>query len=579
MPRSYAADFETTTDVKDCRVWAWGLFEVGSYGNYEYGNTIEGFMERLEELSPDAPVVYFHNLKFDGQFIIFHLLSNGWSHVSSKKERGPCTFMTIISDTGMFYAIDLYFKKRSRKWQRVRILDSLKILPLPVDGVAQAFGLPIRKLHIDYDAYREPGHELTPEEVDYLRNDVEIMARALKIMFDQGLNKMTLAADALMSYKAIVGPRAFERWFPEPEYDADVRQSYRGGFVYADPRFAGREVGPGIVLDVNSLYPWAYSTQPLPYGEPKYFEGRYKQDTLYNLYVQMFRCSFRIKPRHIPTIQLKGSLGFMPTEYVTDSHGEEVVLCLTSVDLELFLEHYDVFNVEWFSGWKWKSSTQLFTQYADRWFEVKAQATRDGNKALRFIAKRMLNSLYGRFAINPEVRSKIPVMDWETMTVKYVTTEPEQRRPLYIPVGTFITAWARDKTIRAAQACYDRFLYADTDSLHLLGTELPEGLWIDDVELGAWAHESSFDRAKYLRAKSYVEEEAVITRRGFQVDYRRELRVTCAGMPASLHKLVTFDNFADGSVFNGKLLPLNVPGGVVLTPTSFKIIPRNIKVK
>ncbi len=558
--RAYTADFETTTDPKDCRVWAWGLFEIGSYGNFESGNTIDGFMSRLAELAKtEKPTVYFHNLKFDGQFILYWLFVNGFTWVREKKERAKYSFMTLISSMGQFYAIDIYFGQRNKSWQRVRILDSLKILPLPVRELPKAFGLEIEKLEIEYNGPREYGHELTELELHYLRNDCEIVARSLKHMFDMGLDKMTLAGDALASYKEIVGKSAYSRWFPEPEYDADVRQAYKGGFVYANPLYAGKEIGRGIVLDVNSLYPWAYATQLLPYGEPKYFEGEYQQDSLYSLYVQMLRCSFRIKPGHIPTVQLKNSRGFLPTEYVTDSGGEESALCLTSVDLKLFLEHYDVYNLEYFSGWKWKASNQLFSAYAEKWFELKAQATKDGNAPLRFIAKRMLNSLYGRFAINPVTYSKEPYYQASTNTIQYENGPEEHRKPLYIPVGAFVTAWARDKTIRAAQSVYDRFLYADTDSLHLIGTEIPPELEIDNVKLGAWAHEATFDRAKFIRAKTYIEE------------IGGELKITCAGMPKVLHKLVTFDNFKPGAVYGGKLLPKNVPGGVVLSETTFKI--------
>lgn len=28
--KRFTADFETTTDPKDCRVWAWGVCEVGN---------------------------------------------------------------------------------------------------------------------------------------------------------------------------------------------------------------------------------------------------------------------------------------------------------------------------------------------------------------------------------------------------------------------------------------------------------------------------------------------------------------------------------------------------------------------
>ena len=41
----------------------------------------------------------------------------------------------------------------------------------------------------------------------------------------------------------------------------------------------------------------------------------------------------------------------------------------------------------------------------------KNQATIDKNYGLRTIAKLMLNSLYGKFALNPNVQGKYPVLD------------------------------------------------------------------------------------------------------------------------------------------------------------------------
>ena len=555
----YVADFETTTDAADCRVWAWGLFEIGSFNTFEYGNNIETFIDRMKELSKHNETVYFHNLKFDGEFILYHLLKNGWSHVTDKAERGNNTIMTLISDKGAFYSIEIYFRVLKKRKYKIKFLDSFKVLPLSVADIARAFDLPISKLEIDYKTNRPAGHELTTDEIAYLKNDVEIVARALKILFDQGLDRMTTASNAMNDYKDIITRKSFDRWFPPPEYDADVRQSYRGGFTFANPRFRNMEIGPGIVLDVNSLYPSVMYDKPLPYGDPIFFKGQYQPDSLYKLYVQMIRCNFRLKANHIPTVQLKNTVGFLPTEYVTDSAGEDIVLCMTSVDLALFFEHYDVFNLEYLSGWKWKASQILFAGYIDKWYAVKQQATIDGNKPMRTISKLMLNSLYGKFGMNPKTRSKIPVLAWKKDCIEYVNGEWEERRPVYIPMAAFITAWARYKTITAAQSVFDRFLYADTDSLHLIGTEIPPELDVDPVRLGAWKHESTFERAKFIRAKSYVE----------VIDGK--LCVTCAGLPAECHDQVTFENFREGMIYHGKLKPTHTSGGIVLEETTFKI--------
>lgn len=554
----YVADFETTTNIEDCRVWAWGLCEIGNISNFIYGNNISSFFEKMKELSKQQETIYFHNLKFDGEFIIYHLLKNGWCHITDEDKR-PNTFQTLISDKGIFYSITMFFKILKKKNHKITFLDSLKLLPFKVAEIAKAFNLPIQKEEIDYTADREVGHELTIDEIHYLRNDCQIVAQALEILFQQGLTKNTTASNAMANYKEIITKKCFSRWFPEPNYDADVRQCYRGGFTFANPRFVNKVVGNGIVLDVNSLYPSVMYYCNLPYGDPIYYDGNYEKDNLYDLYVQMIRCNFKLKKNYIPTIQLKNSTAFNPTEYIIDSNGEDVTLCLTSVDMELFQAHYDIYNIEYIGGWKWKSSNIMFRSYIDKWYAVKEQATIEGNKPLRTIAKLMLNSLYGKFGMNPNVRSKIPVLDPLNDNVRYLFGEWEQRKPIYIPIAAFITAWARYKTISSAQKVFYRFLYADTDSLHLLGNDIPEELEIDDVKLGAWKHESSFTRAKFLRAKTYIEE------------IEGKLNVTCAGMPANLHSQVTFENFMEGAKYGGKLRPVHTAGGIVLYETEFTV--------
>ena len=551
----FTADFETTTDPTDCRVWACGICEIGNPDNFIYMNDIDGFIEWARKQR--KVTTYFHNLKFDGEFILCWLFENGFKFVADRRDLEKNTFTTLISDKGQFYSLEICFERKGKEKDCLTIYDSLKILPFSVAAIAKGFNLPISKLEIDYNETREKGHILTKEEIDYLRNDVEIMARALHILFEQGLTKMTQGSNALYDYKRTVGTKNFSKWFPIPEYDSDIRQSYKGGFTYLNPKYKEIDLQKGIVLDVNSLYPSVMYYQPLPYGEGIFFKGKYKPDKIYNLHVQMFTCQFELKPGYIPTIQLKNNLAFVPTQYLESSDGEDVTLCLTNVDLELFFEHYNVYNIEYHSGWKFKSTVGLFKEYIDKWNTVKMESTLNGNKAMRTLAKLMLNALYGKFALNPNVQSKIPWYD--NGVVKYKLGEKETRDPIYIPVGTFITAWARYKTIDSAQKVYDRFVYADTDSLHLIGTEIPDMLEVDPVKLGAWKHESTFTRARFIRQKSYIEE----------ID--GELNITCAGMPERCYQYVTWDNFHTGSSYDGKLGMTHVNGGIVLKDIPFSI--------
>lgn len=545
---TYAVDFETTTDVDDCRVWAWAVCEVGNYDNFKYGITINSLMEMCKKDKNN--ILYFHNLKFDGEFILYWLFHNGFK-LNNESKLNTNEFSTLISDTGLFYSIEICFKRTKKEIVKVKILDSLKILPFSVEKVAQAFNLPISKLSINYQEKREIGHKLTEEEISYIKNDVEIVARAIEILHKQGLTKMTTGANALEEYKKIISKKLFEKWFPPPLYDSDIRQAYKGGFTYLNPKYCGKDIKNGIVLDVNSLYPSVMYYSPLPYGEGKYFTGKYINDDNYNLYIQMFRCQFKLKKGYIPTIQLKNNMFFVPTEYLESSKGEYITMCLTNIDLELFFEHYEVYDIDYISGWKFRSYIGLFKNYIDKWNKIKVQATIEKNGAMRSIAKLMLNSLYGKFALNPKVKSKYPFLGDDDI-IHYRIVKEADRKPIYIPMGVFITSWARYKTITSAQKVYDRFIYADTDSLHLEGEEIPEGLEISDTELGKWKLESLFTKARFIRQKSYIEE----------ID--NKLKITCAGMPESCYKYVTWDNFHKGGEYNGKLKISHTSGGVVL---------------
>ena len=544
----FAADFETTTDLEDCRVWAWALCEIGNINNFVYGNSITELFDYLN-LFEDNVTLYFHNLKFDGEFILNYLFRNGWNFVEKRKELEPGTFTTLISDKNMFYSITICFANK-----KLNIYDSLKVLPMSIDSVAKAFNLPVSKLTIDYKEKREENHILTQEEIDYIKNDVIILSMALDILHKQNLKKMTTGSNALEDYKKSIGRKNFRYWFPPPKYDADIRQSYKGGYTYLKYGYEGVDLECGIVLDVNSLYPSVMYYNELPFGEGIYFDGKYEKDDLYTLYVQKFSCQFELKDGYLPTIQIKNNLSFVPTKYLVSSNGEVVTLCLTSVDIDLFFEHYYVYDITYYGGWKFQSHSGLFREYIDKWNGIKIKATVEGNGSMRSIAKLMLNSLYGKFATNPIAQSKIPYLGSDGI-IHYKLTEPEERKPVYIPMGSFITAWARYKTITSAQKLYDRFVYADTDSLHLIGKELPSELEISPTKLGAWKHESTFKRARFLRQKSYIEE------------IEGKLKITCAGLPADCHKYVTWENFHIGMVYPGKLRPQHTIGGIVLVDT------------
>lgn len=581
--RKYTADFETSTPTwyeidGYVRVWAFSICEIGNPENFIYGNSIDDFIKIcMNKKSND--IYYFHNLKFDGEYIIYYLLTNGFTWIKDKKERRDKTFTTIIADTGQFYSIEVYFEVKKNRVNKVVFYDSLKILNFGVEFIAKKFNLPIQKLELDYDRYREVGYVLEQYEIDYIRNDVEIMARALDIMFNKGLNKMTIGADALNNYKKIIP--SFDSYFPNlGSKDTLIRKSYRGGWTYLNPLYKEKIVDEVIVIDKNSMYPSMMYYEDMPFGEPIYYDGEYKKDICYPLYIQVLSCSFKIKDGKLPTIQLKNTLGYMDNEYIETTDGKIETLILTSVDLELFLNHYDVEDLVYQGGFKFKRIKGIFCKYIDTWIGEKNKAKKENNGAMYQISKLMLNSLYGKFGLNPECRSKSPVLRSDE-SIGYTVSPLEYRNSIYVPMASFITSYARRDIITNSQAIRDYtknkygkdfYIYSDTDSIHCLKLsedELKQFMDLDDYKLGAYKVEhDDIVNAKFIRQKCYVE-----------VDNKGNIMTTIAGLPKKLGKYITLDNFNPGFKIEAndeeyeehKLRFCHVKGGVMLVNTDFTI--------
>lgn len=596
----YAADFETTTDVNDCRVWAWAVCNIKDNNKFEYGTSIESFIDWCAE-SDENLTLYFHNLRFDSEFILSYVVKDlGFTHLLEDEKPKDFTYTSIIADDGNVYKYEFYFKVKGHHTKKLTLLDSMKIFPnFSVARVAQSFGLPIKKGRIDYDKFRPVGHEMTPEEKDYISNDVQIVAMALKQMFDAGMTKMTMASNAMANFKGRF--KFFRKNFPilDPVTDAEIRAAYRGGFTYLSDKFVGVERGEGYTLDVNSLYPFMLKSKPMPHGKPVRFEGKYEDDGMYPLYVQKLSCKFEIKPDKIPTVQVKNSMSFIPNEYLKSSNGEIITLTMTNVDLKLFLEHYNVENLTYHFGFKFRAYTGFFDEYIDYWTEQKIAAGKEGNKGKRQIAKLMLNSLYGKFGLSVKSSRKIPVVD-ENGRVSYHTIKDKDRTPIFIPVAVFTTSYGRELTIRSSQFVrewseknlgFDAWTYGDTDSMKVVMPEtafkeLCKYLNVDDYELGAWACENHYKAIKCLRQKAYVmrmDDDSII--------------VTVAGLPKYLSPIINFDNFNKGFTTKGmemddliklakengasledleelhfKTTYTHCEGGIVLTRTDFTII-------
>ena len=114
----WSADFETSTQSwyeRDgyARVWLWAIYDI-SVDDMKVGYDLDSFMDYVLRYRTPNPIIYFHNLKFDGSYILNWLLRHDYVVVEDKiTDLGQ--FKASISDMGLWYAIEVAVYKSKNK--------------------------------------------------------------------------------------------------------------------------------------------------------------------------------------------------------------------------------------------------------------------------------------------------------------------------------------------------------------------------------------------------------------------------------------------------------------------------------
>lgn len=543
----YVADFETTSfkyyeQYGYTKVWLWAICD-NEDNIVSHGESIDTFMDYCKR-NLKGRTIYFHNLKFDGSFILDYMLKQGYEYHQDLKEVDK-GLSCLISDVGVWYSIDIKFNKTTT----LHFHDSLKLLPFKVEKIAKDFNLGILKEHIDYEDY-----VVNDETLEYIYHDVRIVSQALKIIKGEGMTKMTTASCAYNNYKQTKAVASMQFYYPELDTELlrSWREAYRGGRSQVNPLYARKKLKNVRRYDINSMYPHIMRNLPLPYGEPiKYYER-----DKYNFELIHCRIGFILKDNHLPSLLKKGLSFTEDTYYIETEDVEE--LWISNIDLQLVERNYDVYHLEIIETYGFYTTKLLFQDYVDYWYAKK----QEDKGAQRIVDKLMLNSLYGKFGTNIDKRHKIPSI--ESDKVAFDNSEVEEGKQYYLPVAIAIVSWAHlliDNAIH--ETGYENFVYCDTDSVHTLGT-LPNDI-VDNKELGKFKLEAIEEECKYVRQKCYITKE------------EGNIHITCAGMPDRVkNKIIESDSnpiehFDVGLNLSGKLLPKRVNGGTVLYETTFKI--------
>lgn len=655
--RYFMGDFETTVykGQVNTEVWASALVELFS-DKVTILHSIAETFDYLVSLNCNV-VVYYHNLKFDGAFWLSYLLvdkkfTQAYDKIGDKEtdvkwkqqfKMFNNTFKYSISDRGMWYSIIVKVKNHF-----IEIRDSLKLLPFSVKRIGESFGTKHKKLDMEYTGFRYAGCEITKEEQEYIANDVLVVKEALEIMFKQGHNKLTIGSCCLEEYKKIcrssleiqldyaeMFPNLYDFKIDKQEHKYDnagdwLRKSYKGGWCYLVKGKENKIKTNGTTADVNSLYPSMMSSKSgnkYPIGLPKFWTGNFIPDQALKenmYYFVRIKTRFYIKDNYLPFIQIKGDLKYKGTEsletsdvynhenddyfpYYIDKDGNiqqaKVELTLTMTDYQLIKEHYELVDFEILDGCYFYSMVGIFDEYINKYAKIK----KESKGALRELAKLFLNNLYGKMASSTDSSFKIAYVK-DDKSIGFMQVVENEKKPGYIAIGSAITSYSRNFTIRAAQKNYygaekRGFIYADTDSIHcdLLPQEI-KGIEVDDKEFCCWKLESCWDKGIFTRQKTYIEH---VTHENLipLEESKQYNNIKCAGMPKKCKDLFEismqgtadvnenwsdeekeflfdkdnkpivrdYSDFKVGLKVPDKLRPIRIRGGVLLVNTTYEM--------
>ena len=155
----YAADFETTVFKGQTFTEVWSACFCELYKkDIKILHSIQDFFNYFFSLNENIRM-YFHNLKFDGSFILSYLLKDlkyeqayekmnadgslvRWLETKDMKNN---SIKYSISEMGQWYYIII---KKNNKIIEIR--DSLKLLPFSLESIGKSFDTEHKKLKIPF---------------------------------------------------------------------------------------------------------------------------------------------------------------------------------------------------------------------------------------------------------------------------------------------------------------------------------------------------------------------------------------------------------------------------------------------
>lgn len=470
------------------------------------------FIKRIDAIvrkEKEALTIYFHNFsRFDGIFVLKHLACH---HKSYK--------LKPLVRNHRLYEIAVYSGKKMLFCFR----DSLNLLPGKLSDLAKNLCPNLgQKGSIQYDKVELSNLvSMKKSLLDYMKQDIlllgGIMQKAQEIywkLYNVDIeSKITLSSLALSIYRMkYYDSKNWPIHIPNKNEDCFIRRGYYGGHTDTYKPY-GEDL---YYYDVNSLYPFIMKEFPMPGGDPVWhgnLVGKDLDDSLFGFIEAYVVCPKTIKRPFLPYRDKNQTLIFPTGEFVGVYYSEELKYAKSL--------GYTVIPI---SGYLYERMESPFKDFVSTLYESRLEARKEGNDALAFVFKILMNSLYGRFGINPkstvtdvcdENRLKDLIRNNEFISCDMLSennyivsyhsnteTDSDYWNPpknSAVQLAAAITASAR--IYMFPYISREDSYYTDTDSV-VLGQPLPEEVLSSSV-LGKFKLEDRIMKGYFLAPKSY----------------------------------------------------------------------------
>lgn len=430
----WVADFETATPnteyykkYDDTKVLLW--YTKSLKGDEEMmGVELTDMMYSYMSLGRSI-MVFFHNLNFDGDFIIKWLIANGYT-LYNKLLNDKVGF-SILKNGRQIYEIKVrYYSAYHNDYYVIVFRCSWRILSHPVESLGKSVGIAKYKEGEDvkdfYDVEPREKLEDYPENFrEYCKRDVDIVRLCL-IAFDDAMNflkkeysflntfnwksKLTASSISLKLQKEFV--RHFHnpyiaKGFKHDDNDNQIAtEFYFGGFTQFNFNIQGIQTPckNGVGIDINSAHPFSM-TKKLPYGklynmkETSWEDCKLTKDDVCEFF-ELQIDSAELKPpgcfallANWPKYNgISDGPIYQFNRYLTEAYGFRCFYMRE--EFEALCKYYTFEGVTIVNHW-WMMADKFLGEFVNQMYKFKSDFKAQGKEGLSWTFKIILNGGYG----------------------------------------------------------------------------------------------------------------------------------------------------------------------------------------